>query len=116
MTESPLQTALPLTETTFFILLSLAPGKKHGYAIMKDVATLSDDRLHIGTGTLYGALSRLLEQGWVQRIEEAEAPESGRVRKDYVLTTTGRRVLSLETDRLRALVHVANLRLVEERA
>lgn len=45
----------------FYILLSLAPGQKHGYAIMKDVEALSDGRLSLSTGTLYGALKRLLD-------------------------------------------------------
>lgn len=59
---------LPLTETTFFILLSLSPKPKHGYAMMKDVESLSEGRIRLSTGTLYGAIKRLLEKGWIKRL------------------------------------------------
>ena len=64
------QENLPLTESTFYILLSLAPGPKHGYAIMKDVKMLSESRDLLSTGTLYGAIKRLLDQGWILRVDE----------------------------------------------
>ncbi len=105
------QDELPLTEATFFILLSLAPGPGHGYAIMKDVAALSDGRVTLSTGTLYGALARLLARGWVARIDSAEAGETGRPRKAYELTPLGRRILAAEAERLQALVRAARLRL-----
>ncbi len=104
----------PLQEPTFFILLSLASGSKHGYAIMKDVATLSEGKLRMGTGTLYGALSRLLEQALIERIDLPEDNgNDGRLRKAYCLTSAGRALLQLETDRMRALVATARLRLEE---
>ena len=53
----------PLTEATYFIMLSLSREPRHGYAIMKDVQSLSEDRVILSTGTLYGALKRLLKQG-----------------------------------------------------
>jgi DNA-binding PadR family transcriptional regulator len=102
---------LPLTEATFYILLSLVQGKKHGYAIMKDVADLSDNRISLGTGTLYGALARLLDQGWIERVEEEES--TGRARKAYNLSDLGRRILQAETERLQALTAAARLRLAE---
>jgi DNA-binding PadR family transcriptional regulator len=102
-----LQANLPLTEATFFILLSLSPGRKHGYAILKDVQALSHNRVSLSTGTLYGSLKRLLEQGWIIRVQDRSAPENGRERKAYALTHIGRRVLSAETDRLKTLVQVA---------
>jgi DNA-binding PadR family transcriptional regulator len=80
----------PLTEATFFIMLSLAPAPQHGYGIMKDVEVLSEGRVTFSTGTLYGALKRLLEQGWIERFDNPEAAESGRPRKDYKLTDMGR--------------------------
>jgi DNA-binding PadR family transcriptional regulator len=99
---------LPLTETEFFILLSLSPGPKHGYAIMKDVMSLSDRRVSLSTGTLYGALKRLLEQGWIVRREGKEpSGESGRIRKAYALSGLGRSILSAETHRLQSLVQAA---------
>jgi DNA-binding PadR family transcriptional regulator len=102
---------LPLTEATFFILLSLVPSKRHGYAIMKDVNQLSDDRISLGTGTLYGALARLLDRGWIERVDEEQ--DTGRVRKAYILTNLGHRILTAESERLRALTAAAQLRLAE---
>lgn len=102
---------LPLSEATFFILLSLAPGPKHGYAILKGVGALSKGRVSLSTGTLYGALKLLLDRGWLERFEEPEAEESGRERKAYRLTSLGRRILEAETKRLRTLAAMADLRL-----
>lgn len=107
------QPHLPLTEATFFILLSLAPGAQHGYAILKEVEILSEGRIVFSTGTLYGALKRLLEQGWIERVDNPEALESGRPRKEYHLTDLGQRILSAETERLQSLVTAAKLRLRE---
>ena len=67
----PLQ--IPLTETTYFILLSLASKPRHGYAIMQDVQELSEGRAILSTGTLYGALKRLLELDWIVRLDNSEA-------------------------------------------
>lgn len=105
----------PLTETTFFILLSLAPGPKHGYAIMKDTRSLSDNRVVLSTGTLYGALKRLLEQEWIRRVEDYHN-RTERDRKAYALTQHGRRVLSAEIERLQKLVSTARLQTLKERA
>ena len=104
-TRTPIQP--PLSEATLFILLSLAPGPRHGYAIMKDVQMLSDDRTVLSTGTLYGALKRLLEQGWIERVDDPEPNDTDRERKAYALTQTGRRVLKAEVERLRKLVAAA---------
>jgi DNA-binding PadR family transcriptional regulator len=106
-----LQDQLPLTESTFFILLSLAAGPQHGYAILKEVAALSDGRVVLSTGTLYGALKRLLDGGWLERFEDAEPEPSGRERKAYRLTSLGRCILEAETKRLRTLAGMAELRL-----
>ena len=98
---------LPLTETTFFILLSLSPKPKHGYAMMKDVESLSEGRIRLSTGTLYGAIKRLLEKGWIKRVEDPNADENRRGRKAYVLTQYGKRILNTEVDRLQDLVETA---------
>ena len=103
------QDQIPLTESTFFIILSLAPSPKHGYAILKEVETLSDGRLLLSTGTLYGALKRMLDNAWIVRVADPEADESNRERKAYCLTKLGRRILEAETARLRRLVGVAEL-------
>jgi DNA-binding PadR family transcriptional regulator len=106
----------PLTETTFFILLSLASEAKHGYAIMKDVLTLSEERVVLSTGTLYGALKRLLEQELIEKVEEQVTNGDGRERKAYRLTNLGRKVLEAEVARLHNLVTAAQLRAVGEEA
>ena len=111
MMEAQPDQPIPLTEATFFILLSLAPAPQHGYGIMKDVESLSEGRVTFSTGTLYGALKRLLVQGWIERFDNPEASESGRPRKDYNLTDLGRRILSAEAARLESLVQVSRLRL-----
>ena len=103
--------ALPLTETSFFILLSLVTPK-HGYAIIKEVNRMSEGRVSLAAGTLYSALRRMLENGWIERINERHAKKSpeGHVRKLYRLTSFGQALLNLETDRLKALVTLASKR------
>ena len=106
---------LPLTEPTFYILLSLAPGKKHGYAIMKDVKALSKERVNLSTSTLYTAVGRLLDQRLIERLsEEEQAVSPGLPRKSYALTELGRRVLEAEAVRLQGMVKEARLRLKED--
>jgi DNA-binding PadR family transcriptional regulator len=116
VTSNGTESGTSLTESTFFILLSLAPGPKHGYAILKDVEALSERRVVLSTGTLYGAIKRLLAQGWIVRVEEATSDRTGRERKLYALTQQGRRVLNAEVVRLQKLVRAAQLRPVGEPA
>lgn len=112
MPDDELYEHLPLTEATFFILLSLAPGPRHGYAIVKDVQSLSDGRVMLSTGTLYGAIKRLLDQGWIARVYmPGDTEPSGRDIKHYELTLLGQRVLSAETERLRSLLRATQDRL-----
>jgi DNA-binding PadR family transcriptional regulator len=107
---------LPLTEPTFYILLSLAPGKKHGYAISKDVKVLSSERVNLSTSTLYTAIGRLLDQELIERFfnDDEEDSGPGLPRKSYALTELGKRVLEAETSRLQGMVNEARLRLREE--
>ncbi len=107
-------TDTPLTETTYFILLSLSPKPKHGYAIMKDVQILSEDRVILSTGTLYGALKRLLDLGWIVRLDNPDPKGNTRDRKVYKLSQHGWRVLKEEIARLNKLLMAAGQRLVEE--
>jgi len=102
--------ALPLTEPVLLILLSLAGQPRHGYAILKDVAEMSDGRVALSTGTLYGALRRLLDEGWIERFEE---DDTSRGRQTYRLTPGGRRNLQTEVSRLKRLTQVARLRVAE---
>jgi PadR family transcriptional regulator PadR len=105
---------LPLSEQTFYILLSLLPQPRHGYAILKDIQQLSDGRLLISVSTLYTSLKRLLEQGWIERVEIVEQDETSRPRKQYKLTQTGQSILFAETKRLHMLIQAANQRLPQE--
>src|SRR5438876_8122915 len=84
---------LPLTEPVLLILLSLAEQPRHGYSILKDVEQMSAGRVVLSTGTLYGALRRLLDEEWIERLKEEE---SSRGRQAYRLTAKGRRNLQLE--------------------
>ena len=104
---------IPLTEPVLLLLLSLADQPRHGYSILKDVATMSGGRVQLSTGTLYGALQRLLNQGWIERFEENE---STRDRRAYRLTSRGRRNLQAEVDRMRHLTKLAGLRIARREA
>ena len=105
---------LPLREPTFFILLSLSPAPKHGYAILKDVERLSDGRVKLSTGTLYGVIERLLDQGWIRRVDDPLPNSTNRKRKAYEITELGRRMLNAEIARLQKLVSVAVNQTAEE--
>jgi DNA-binding PadR family transcriptional regulator len=104
---------LPLREPTLLILLSLAPGPKHGYAILKEVGSLSEGRVRLSTGTLYGAIKRLLDDGWIRRVDDPDPDATERERKFYDLTELGRSVLHAEIARLKMLVSVARSQTAE---
>lgn len=99
--------APPLSEPVLLILLSLAAEPRHGYSILKDVEHMSDRRVRLSTGTLYGALRRLLDDRWIERFEEKE---SSRGRQAYRLTPAGRRSLQLEISRMKHLARLASRR------
>jgi DNA-binding PadR family transcriptional regulator len=98
------QDYLPLTETSFFIILSLATAPKHGYAIMKEVEAMSEKRVILATGTLYSALRRMLEDGWIEWVTDDYSQSGNRECKLYQLTRHGCRILEAEINRLRNLV------------
>jgi DNA-binding PadR family transcriptional regulator len=104
---------LPLSEVSFYILLSLAPGPKHGYAIWKDVEGLSQGSMKLSTSTLYDALERLLQQGLIERVQDESEKSSGRPRKIYRLNELGKQVLVIETNHMRNLLAQAMPRLQE---
>ena len=99
--------SLPLQEPTFYILLSLRAGEKHGYAILKDVAQLSGQQVQLSTGTLYGALNRLLDQGWIERTAPGDA---SRGKKAYRLTHAGLQALNADVSRMDRLLQAARIR------
>jgi len=100
--------ARPLTEAVLLILVSLADQPRHGYALMKDIAALSGGRVRLRTGTLYGALRRLLEDGWIERFEQNDR---SRDKQAYRLTAAGRHHLQQDLDRMKQLTHSAAARL-----
>jgi DNA-binding PadR family transcriptional regulator len=100
--------AAPVTEPVLLILLSLADAPRHGYALLKDIEQMSSGRVRLSTGTLYGALRRLLESGW---IEQFEAADTSREKRSYRLTNQGLRALEVEIGRLNQLTRIAGARL-----
>jgi DNA-binding PadR family transcriptional regulator len=97
----------PVSEPVFYILLSLATGRKHGYAILKNVEELSQSAVQLSTSTLYSALGRLAEQGYVERVQASGEPTPGLPRKVYVLTPQGRALLDAEARRVQRLANLA---------
>ena len=99
---------LPLTPAMFHVLVALADGDLHGYAVIKDVSTRTAGHVVLGTGTLYGIVKRLLAEGLVieSRRRPAAADDDER-RRYYRLTPFGRDVVAAETRRLEAMVAAA---------
>lgn len=89
-----------LTEAVYYILLSLVTPM-HGYGIMQNVERLSGGRLRLAAGTLYGAISTMLEKGWITAL----SGDGDSRKKEYVITNTGRDVLHAEYARLKELVN-----------
>jgi DNA-binding PadR family transcriptional regulator len=98
----------PLSEPVLLILTSLAAHPRHGYALIQDIQLLSAGRVRMSTGTLFGALRRLLEDGWIERFEQED---TSRQKQAYRLTGVGRRQLQLELDRMRQLTRAGFARL-----
>jgi DNA-binding PadR family transcriptional regulator len=98
----------PLTEPVLLILTSLADQPRHGYALIQDIESLSGGRVRLSTGTLFGALRRLLEDGWIERFEQED---TSRQKQAYRLTAAGRKQLQLELDRMKQLTRAGIARL-----
>ena len=97
----------PLTEPVLLILLSLSGQPQHGYAILKDVETMSDGRVVLSTGTLYGALRRLLQDRWIERVKQQD---NSRGKISYRLTTLGHARMQGEVERMRHITRLARVR------
>ena len=110
--KQPVQTAA-ISEPVLLILLSLAAQPRHGYAILQDTSKMSNGRVRLSTGTLYGALSRLLEEGWIERFKEED---NSRGKQAYRLTTLGHRNLQGEVNRMKQLARLASLRVTRKEA
>ena len=106
-----LSTFLPLTHVSFEILLTLAGGEQHGYAIMLEVEARTGGAVNLHAGSLYRALNRLLEAGLIVELDERPGPDQDDERRRYyALTPKGREVARGEARRLEALVDMARQR------
>lgn len=92
---------LPLTETTYYIMLSLITPS-HGYAIMQNVEILSEGKVRIAAGTLYGAIENLIKQKLIKSVESQDNR-----RKVYMLTDEGKEVLKMDYDRMKHMLEIS---------
>lgn len=107
--KSDLRDVLPLGAATFYILLALAGGDRHGYGIIKEVDEQTDGTVKLGPGTLYRIVKQLLADGWIAELDGDADGDDDR-RRTYRLTPRGRSVARAEAERLDALVTVARQR------
>jgi DNA-binding PadR family transcriptional regulator len=111
--KDDLRVFLPLTPTELHILLALAGGDRHGYAIMQEINEQSGGRLRVGPGTLYGTIKRMLEDKMI--VETEERPDrslNDERRRYYALTNLGRKVLAAEVRHLAEVVELARAKRV----
>ena len=112
MTDRKLDDVLPLSPTAFHVLVAMAEGPRHGYAIAQEVEELTSGRLVMGPGTLYGSLQRMTTAGLIE-----EAPNPGEDglhanrRRYYRMTPLGSEALRAESERLLRAANVAQERL-----
>jgi DNA-binding PadR family transcriptional regulator len=100
----------PLSPSAFSILLALKDGEKHGYLILREVNELAGSGVKLLPGTLYNLLKRMLEDGWIEELDDRPDPALHDVRRRYYrLSALGERVLSQEVRRLERLLHMARL-------
>jgi DNA-binding PadR family transcriptional regulator len=109
--EASIEGQPPLTPAVFHILLALADGERHGYAIMREVAEQTGGQMRLGPGTLYGSIRRMLSDGAIEESETRPDPALDDERRRYYrLTPFGRRVAEAEAVRLQALTRTAQAR------
>ena len=100
---------VPMTEPAFFVLMALAGRPLHGYAIVGEAEELSEGRVKLKIGSLYGILDRLVAEGQVE--VDREEPHSGRLRRYYRVTDVGMQALRAEASRQAANVRLAKRRI-----
>lgn len=111
MAEIDPQQFVPLKSQWFHIMISLAGGEQHGYAIMQEVLNRTTGKVRLWPATLYGSIKRLIEAELIEESDERPAPELDDARRRYYrLTALGRRVLDAECDRLQELVHAIRVK------
>jgi len=98
----------PLTPALFHVLLALADGEKHGYAVLKEVRRRTSGRVKLSAGTLYAIIKRCLADGWIAESDERPDPALDDERRRYYrLTDYGRRAAVAEAERLQEIVGMA---------
>src|SRR5215831_16045066 len=112
VTGRPAVDLKPLSEPVLLILTSLSDQPRHGYALLKDIEQLSGGRVRMSTGTLFGAIRRLLENSW---IEPCDLDDTSRDKQGYRLTQAGRQQLESEINRMKSLTKAATTRLKARR-
>src|SRR5260370_13326386 len=106
--RSPVDELLPLPLPVFHMLLALSDGERHGYALKREVLHRTNGKLNLGSGALYGSISKMLDQGLIE--ESADRPDphlDDERRRYYRITTFGQRVAQAETLRMQQLVRLA---------
>jgi PadR family transcriptional regulator, regulatory protein PadR len=101
--------AKPMTAQAFFVLTALADSPRHGYGIVREVAELSQDRVRLKIGSLYGVLDRLSGEGLIE--PDRDEPHDGRLRRYYRLTRDGRHALATEAELRASTARVVRARL-----
>ncbi len=110
MTVENVDARPPLSPAALHILLALAAGDMHGYAIMQEIERQSEGRYRIGPGTLYDSIQRLTRDGLVRELPQSQS-EGKRRKRRYRLSVLGRKVLSAEMRRLEAVLRDGRRRL-----
>lgn len=102
---------MPLPAPVFHILLSLAEGERHGYALKREIARRTDGKLKLGAGALYGSIGKMLAQGLIEESDDRPDPHlDDERRRYYKVTPFGRKVAQAEAARMRDLVQLASAR------
>lgn len=97
--------AAPLSPQVFQILVSLVREPRHGYALIQDIRERTANEIHLTASTLYDALARLVDKGWIEEVDGPDdASPAGGARRYYQITTDGRKAAQLEADRLERLL------------
>jgi DNA-binding PadR family transcriptional regulator len=108
--ESTTEQLLPLPPATLHILLALADGEHHGYAIIQDVEARTNGELRMSAGTLYRSIARMVEQGLISEVAKRRTRAEDERRRYYRLTPFGTAVARAEINRLSQLVRHARAR------
>lgn len=109
--QSDIDALLPLPPATFHILLAVADGDRHGYAIIQDIAARTNDDLQMSAGTLYRSIQRMQEQGLIVESRRRPHPdEDDERRRYYQITSFGSAVARAEAGRLTQLIKLARAR------